>query len=140
MPYDYLSPERATQKNGHEMNIRTPNFVWAALSGLVNIIHLYSQGVALGWYSPRLWRSHRGLHHGDIKRRGGNPFMERTVPEAIIRLKQGFGRLIRTKSDTGTVAILDHRVLTAAYGRYFLRALPACATEMIQLDRYAGEE
>ncbi len=78
--------------------------------------------------------------HGDIKRRGGNPFMERTVPEAIIRLKQGFGRLIRTKSDTGTVAILDHRVLTAAYGRYFLRALPACATEMIQLDRYAGEE
>jgi len=77
--------------------------------------------------------------HHDIKRRGGNPFMERTVPEAIIRLKQGFGRLIRTKSDTGTVAILDHRVLTAAYGRYFLRALPACATEMIQLDRYASE-
>ncbi len=77
--------------------------------------------------------------HHDIKRRGGNPFMERTVPEAIIRLKQGFGRLIRTKSDTGTVAILDHRVLTAAYGRYFLRALPACATEMIQLDRFAGE-
>lgn len=77
--------------------------------------------------------------HHDIKRRGGNPFMERTVPEAIIRLKQGFGRLIRTKSDTGTVAILDHRVLTAAYGRYFLRALPACATEMIQLDRYTGE-
>jgi ATP-dependent DNA helicase DinG len=74
--------------------------------------------------------------HHDIKRRGGNPFMERTVPEAIIRLKQGFGRLIRTKSDTGTVAILDHRVLTAAYGRYFLRALPACATEMIQLERY----
>lgn len=76
--------------------------------------------------------------HHDIKRRGGNPFMERTVPEAIIRLKQGFGRLIRTKSDTGTVAILDHRVLTAAYGRYFLRALPACATEMIQLERYLG--
>jgi ATP-dependent DNA helicase DinG len=76
--------------------------------------------------------------HHDIKRRGGNPFMERTVPEAIIRLKQGFGRLIRTRSDTGTVAILDHRVLTAAYGRYFLRALPACATEMIQLERYAG--
>jgi ATP-dependent DNA helicase DinG len=77
--------------------------------------------------------------HHDIKRRGGNPFMERTVPEAIIRLKQGFGRLIRTRSDTGTVAILDHRVLTAAYGRYFLRALPDCASELIQLDRYAGE-
>jgi ATP-dependent DNA helicase DinG len=78
--------------------------------------------------------------HADIKKRGGNPFMERTVPEAIIRLKQGFGRLIRTKSDTGTVAICDHRVLTAAYGRYFLRALPACATEMFQLERYLTAE
>lgn len=77
--------------------------------------------------------------HADIKRRGGNPFMERTVPEAIIRLKQGFGRLIRTKSDTGTVAILDHRVLTAAYGRYFLRALPACATEMVALENYLND-
>jgi ATP-dependent DNA helicase DinG len=75
--------------------------------------------------------------HHDIKKRGGNPFMERSVPEAIIRLKQGFGRLIRTKSDNGTVAILDHRILTAAYGRYFLRALPPCATEMVQLEKYA---
>ena len=78
--------------------------------------------------------------HHDIKKRGGNPFMERSVPEAIIRLKQGFGRLIRTKSDTGTVAILDHRILTAAYGRYFLKALPPCATEMVQLERFAGQE
>jgi ATP-dependent DNA helicase DinG len=77
--------------------------------------------------------------HHDIKKRGGNPFMERSVPEAIIRLKQGFGRLIRTKSDTGTVAILDHRILTAAYGRYFLKALPPCATEMVQLERFASE-
>jgi ATP-dependent DNA helicase DinG len=78
--------------------------------------------------------------HADIKSRGGNPFMERSVPEAIIRLKQGFGRLIRTRTDTGTVAILDHRVLTAAYGRYFLRALPACATELIHIDRFAAGE
>ena len=78
--------------------------------------------------------------HHDIKKRGGNAFMERSVPEAIIRLKQGFGRLIRTKSDTGTVAILDHRILTAAYGRYFLKALPPCATEMVQLERFAGQE
>ncbi len=76
--------------------------------------------------------------HSDIKRRGGNPFMERSVPEAIIRLKQGFGRLIRSRSDTGTVAICDHRVLTAAYGRYFLRALPPCATEMFKLGDYLG--
>ena len=72
--------------------------------------------------------------HQEITRRGGNPFMERTVPEAIIKLKQGFGRLIRTKTDTGTVAILDHRILTKAYGRYFLRALPQCAIEMTSLD------
>jgi len=71
--------------------------------------------------------------HHEIQRRGGNPFMERTVPEAIIKLKQGFGRLIRTKADNGTVAILDHRILTKAYGRYFLRALPPCAIEMTSL-------
>jgi ATP-dependent DNA helicase DinG len=77
--------------------------------------------------------------HADIKRRGGNPFMERTVPEAIIRLKQGFGRLIRSRLDTGTVVISDHRVLTAAYGRYFLRALPPCATELFQLEHYLAK-
>ncbi len=71
--------------------------------------------------------------HQQITARGGNAFMERTVPEAIIKLKQGFGRLIRTKADTGTVAILDHRVLTKAYGRYFLRALPGCRVEMTAL-------
>ncbi len=75
--------------------------------------------------------------HNEILKRGGNPFMERSVPEAIIRLKQGFGRLIRTRTDTGTVAILDHRILTKAYGRYFLKALPPCATEIINLDRFA---
>jgi ATP-dependent DNA helicase DinG len=75
--------------------------------------------------------------HHEIERRGGNPFIERTVPEAIIRLKQGFGRLIRTKTDTGTVAILDHRVLTKAYGRYFLKALPSCALEVIELGKWS---
>jgi len=74
--------------------------------------------------------------HREIQRRGGNAFMERTVPEAIIRLKQGFGRLIRTTKDTGTVVICDHRVLTKAYGRYFLRALPPCATETFSLEAY----
>ncbi|MBA3686944.1 MAG: helicase, partial [Planctomycetes bacterium] len=74
--------------------------------------------------------------HREIQRRGGNAFMERTVPEAIIRLKQGFGRLIRTKLDTGTVVICDHRVLTKAYGRYFLRALPECDTQTFSLEAY----
>lgn len=78
--------------------------------------------------------------HHEITRRGGNPFMERTVPEAIIRLKQGFGRLIRRRTDSGTVAILDHRILTTKYGHYFLRALPPCASETVDLQRYVGDQ
>ena len=61
-----------------------------------------------------------------ITRAGGNPFMEYSVPEAIIRLKQGFGRLIRSKTDTGIVVILDNRIKTKRYGKHFLSALPAC--------------
>jgi ATP-dependent DNA helicase DinG len=61
-----------------------------------------------------------------IKRRGGNPFMEYSVPEAIIKMKQGVGRLIRSKSDTGIIVILDSRVKTKRYGRLFLDALPPC--------------
>ncbi|MSR57119.1 MAG: DEAD/DEAH box helicase [Planctomycetaceae bacterium] len=61
-----------------------------------------------------------------IKARGGIPFMEYQVPEAIIKLKQGFGRLIRSKTDTGQVAILDPRVKTKRYGKLFLDSLPEC--------------
>ncbi|HEV8604673.1 MAG TPA: helicase C-terminal domain-containing protein [Tepidisphaeraceae bacterium] len=61
-----------------------------------------------------------------IKQRGGNPFMEYSVPEAIIKLKQGFGRLIRSKTDEGIVVILDSRIKTKRYGRLFLDALPSC--------------
>lgn len=61
-----------------------------------------------------------------IKRAGGNPFMDYSVPEAIIRLKQGFGRLIRSRSDRGIVVILDSRVTAKRYGRLFLDALPDC--------------
>jgi ATP-dependent DNA helicase DinG len=61
-----------------------------------------------------------------ITRAGGNPFMEYSVPQAIIRLKQGFGRLIRSKTDTGIVVILDSRIKTKRYGKRFLQALPPC--------------
>jgi ATP-dependent DNA helicase DinG len=61
-----------------------------------------------------------------IRSRGGNPFFEYQVPEAVIKLKQGFGRLIRTKTDRGIVVILDPRVLTKPYGRTFLNSLPQC--------------
>lgn len=53
-------------------------------------------------------------------------FSEKTVPDVAIRLKQGFGRLIRRKTDTGIVAILDSRVLTKPYGQQLLNSLPPC--------------
>ncbi len=61
-----------------------------------------------------------------IRSSGGNPFAEYQLPQAVIKLKQGFGRLIRTRSDTGLVVILDPRVVTKPYGRNFLDALPPC--------------
>ena len=61
-----------------------------------------------------------------IQAAGGQPFYDYQVPQAVIKLKQGFGRLIRTCSDTGMVVILDPRVLTKGYGRVFLQALPPC--------------
>jgi len=61
-----------------------------------------------------------------IRNRGGNPFMDYQIPEAIIKLKQGFGRLIRTASDRGQVVILDPRVRTKRYGQKFLESLPDC--------------
>ncbi len=59
-----------------------------------------------------------------IERRGGNPFMEMTVPQAVLKFKQGFGRLIRNRTDRGVVLILDSRVVSKRYGKLFLRSLP----------------
>lgn len=56
-----------------------------------------------------------------------NPFMEYAVPQAVLRFRQGFGRLIRSKTDRGVVVLLDKRVLSKRYGRVFLDSLPACA-------------
>ena len=61
-----------------------------------------------------------------IKERGGNEFYEFSLPEAILRLKQGFGRLIRTQTDQGIVVILDSRIKTRSYGKLFLASLPPC--------------
>ena len=59
-----------------------------------------------------------------ISAAGGDPFMEYTVPQAVIKFKQGFGRLIRSRDDRGGVLVLDSRVLSKNYGRIFLRSLP----------------
>jgi len=61
-----------------------------------------------------------------IEEDGGIPFRDYQVPEAIILLKQGLGRLIRTRQDRGVMAILDSRLMTKSYGKVFLRSLPPC--------------
>ncbi len=62
----------------------------------------------------------------DIQRKGGDAFLEYSLPEAILKFKQGFGRLIRSGRDTGMVAVLDSRIVKKHYGRLFLRAIPKC--------------
>ena len=66
-----------------------------------------------------------------IEARGGNSFGEFSLPEAILKFRQGVGRLIRTKTDTGIVVILDNRILTKQYGQAFLDALPKCPVEIV---------
>ena len=61
-----------------------------------------------------------------IQERGGNPFGEYQLPQALIMFKQGFGRLIRSHSDKGIVAILDGRIHTRSYGKSFINAVPNC--------------
>jgi ATP-dependent DNA helicase DinG len=59
-----------------------------------------------------------------IEREGGNAFSEYQVPNAILRLKQGFGRLLRSTTDRGILAVLDNRLSTKSYGRLFMNSLP----------------
>jgi len=66
-----------------------------------------------------------------VEARGGDAFTEYSLPEAILKLRQGVGRLIRTKSDQGIVVILDNRIVTRPYGRAFLAALPDCPVKVI---------
>jgi ATP-dependent DNA helicase DinG len=66
-----------------------------------------------------------------IEAHGGNSFSEFSLPEAILKFRQGVGRLIRTKTDTGIIVVLDNRVLTKQYGQAFLDALPKCPVEIV---------
>jgi len=63
-----------------------------------------------------------------IRAAGGNPFMDYQIPEAVLKFKQGFGRLIRSRTDRGRVVVLDKRIKTRPYGQLFLHALPQCRT------------
>ena len=66
-----------------------------------------------------------------IEARGGNSFAEFSLPEAVLKFRQGIGRLIRTRSDQGIVVVLDNRVLTKRYGRAFLEGVPKCPVEIV---------
>ena len=68
-----------------------------------------------------------------IKKAGGNPFFDYQVPEAVIKFKQGFGRLIRSSTDEGIVVVLDPRIHQRRYGRAFLDALPDVPVEFENL-------
>jgi ATP-dependent DNA helicase DinG len=63
----------------------------------------------------------------NVREDGGNPFYEYQIPEAVIALKQGFGRLIRSRKDRGVLVLLDNRLLRQRYGQVFFASLPAYA-------------
>jgi len=74
--------------------------------------------------------------HERIREQGGHPFIDDQVPRAVIRFRQGVGRLIRSRADRGLVAILDSRIVTKGYGRRFLEALP---DDVLVEDMTAGQ-
>jgi ATP-dependent DNA helicase DinG len=67
----------------------------------------------------------------DIEARGGNAFGDFSLPEAILKFRQGVGRLIRTKDDKGIIVVLDNRILVKRYGQAFLDAMPKCPMEVV---------
>ena len=69
-----------------------------------------------------------------IEASGGNPFQDYQLPSAILKFKQGFGRLIRTKTDHGIIVVLDPRIHTKSYGRRFLDALPDCTVRVDSVE------
>jgi ATP-dependent DNA helicase DinG len=75
-----------------------------------------------------------------LRANGHNPFNEYQVPQAVMMFRQGFGRLIRTRSDRGIVAILDPRVVTKPYGATFLHSLPECrlTDELDEVEHFAS--
>ncbi|MGB0290675.1 MAG: helicase C-terminal domain-containing protein, partial [Opitutales bacterium] len=70
----------------------------------------------------------------DCRMQGGNPFADIAIPDAVVRFRQGVGRLIRRESDRGNIVVLDSRILTKPYGRHFLDALPMRNYERFSLQ------
>lgn len=68
-----------------------------------------------------------------VREHGGSPFKDYALPEAVLKFRQGVGRLIRTATDEGVVSVLDPRIVTRWYGRYFLNSVPECPVENVSL-------
>src|SRR5207237_8781158 len=68
-----------------------------------------------------------------------DPFLQYSVPQAILKFKQGFGRLIRSQSDRGVVAVLDRRISSKRYGQAFLNSLPVCTKKSGRPSNVPGE-
>ena len=64
-----------------------------------------------------------------IRDRGGDPFSEYSIPDAVLKFRQGIGRLIRSRTDSGIVVVLDPRIITKRYGKNFLGSIPYCPVE-----------
>ncbi len=67
-----------------------------------------------------------------IEKNGGNSFLDYSLPEAILKFRQGIGRLIRHRSDKGIIAILDSRIITKPYGKYFFGSIEECDIEILE--------
>jgi ATP-dependent DNA helicase DinG len=74
-----------------------------------------------------------------IAREGGNAFLEYSLPEAVLKFRQGAGRLIRSQTDTGILTLLDSRILHKSYGRVFLGSLPRCPVELVSASGEVDE-
>ncbi len=74
-----------------------------------------------------------------LARQGGNPFLEYSLPEAILKFRQGAGRLLRSRTDRGLLTVLDSRILNKSYGRAFLSSLPRCPVEVFALSGQTEE-
>lgn len=75
-----------------------------------------------------------------IRMAGGNPFRDFQLPEAVIKFRQGFGRLIRTATDRGVVLVTDPRMTTKPYGKTFMESLPDCPKKIISAKRFNSRD
>ena len=75
----------------------------------------------------------RSARSEDLEKKGKSSFMELSVPEAVIKFRQGFGRLMRRSSDKGVVVVLDNRIIKKQYGALFLQSIPETKTLFSQL-------